>query len=253
MNGSGATGWLLREKALGANGSRISLELTSSVTSPVELAGSSSPSDGVSTQVGRLTQLQHLLFFGESVSDAGLAHLRGLTKLKPRPLRHSGHRRRAGAFTGADRTLVPRTLRHPGYRRRAGKTGGLTELNNLGLAGTRVTDAGLAHLRGLTELTSSTSNGTQVTDAGLVHLKGLAYLFDIDLGKTQVSDAGLVHLKGLTELRYLELSDTQVTDAGLVQLKGLKKLSILYLGDTQVTDAGVKELERALPSLQIDR
>ena len=41
---------------------------------------------------------------------------------------------------------------------------------------------------------------TKVTDAGLVHLKGLTELRGLFLYYTNVTDAGLVHLKGLTEL-----------------------------------------------------
>jgi hypothetical protein len=39
----------------------------------------------------------------------------------------------------------------------------------------------------------------------------------------------------------------------LAHLKGLTQLSYLDLRGTQVTDAGMKELERALPGLNIDR
>ena len=51
---------------------------------------------------------------------------------------------------------------------------------------------------------------TKVTDAGLVHLKGLTNLRSLDLGDTEVTDAGLVHLKGLANPRRLYLGFTQV-------------------------------------------
>ena len=60
---------------------------------------------------------------------------------------------------------------------------------------------------------------TRITDAGLVHLKGLTNLQDLKLGGTKITDAGLVHLKGLTNLQELHLSDTQVTDAGLAAMQ----------------------------------
>ena len=41
------------------------------------------------------------------------------------------------------------------------------------LHGTRITDAGLEHLRGLTKLQRLNLSFTEVTDAGLDHLKGL--------------------------------------------------------------------------------
>ena len=65
---------------------------------------------------------------------------------------------------------------------------------------------------------------SKVTDAGLVHLKGLTELQTLQLANTKVTDAGLVHLKGLTKLQKLELYNTKVTDAGLMHLNGLTNL-----------------------------
>ena len=94
---------------------------------------------------------------------------------------------------------------------------------------------------------------SRVTDAGLVHLKGLTNLEKMHLWDTAITDAGLVHLKGLTNLAHLSLTTTKVTDAGLVHLKGLTKLGWLDLADTKVTDAGVKKLQQALPNCKITR
>ena len=92
---------------------------------------------------------------------------------------------------------------------------------------------------------------TKVTDAGLVHLKSVPHLQALYLDDTQVSDAGLVHLKGFPRLLELYLEGTQVTDAGLVHLKGLSRLRSLGLGDIQESDQGRQELLRAIPSLRI--
>ena len=105
--------------------------------------------------------------------------------------------------------------------------------------------------------------GTKVTDAGLVHLKGLTNLTWLEvsrdgeklrerlLSNTKVTDAGLAHLKGLNNLTGLLLAGTKVTDAGLAHLKGLTKLKRLGLWDTKVTDAGKKKLKQALPNCKI--
>ena len=90
---------------------------------------------------------------------------------------------------------------------------------------------------------------TKVTDAGMVHLKEFTRLEVLDLSWTKVTDAGLVHLKGLTKLRDLNLEGTKVTDAGLVHFKGLTKLRDLNLVATRVTDAGKEKLLQALPIL----
>jgi hypothetical protein len=44
-------------------------------------------------------------------------------------------------------------------------------LKELRLAGTRITDAGLAHLRGLKQLEQLDASGTQVTPEGLKKLR----------------------------------------------------------------------------------
>ena len=47
------------------------------------------------------------------------------------------------------------------------------------------------HLKGLTNLQELDLAGTQVTDAGLVHLKGLTNLQELDLSYTQVTEGGV--------------------------------------------------------------
>jgi hypothetical protein len=119
------------------------------------------------------------------------------------------------------------------------------------LAGTQVTDAGLAHLHSLTGLQALSLMGTQATDSGLAHLQGLTGLRQLWLRDTQVTDAGLIHLHGLTALHVLDLGGTQITDTGLTHLQGLMGLDTLSLSGTQVTDAGVVKLREALPKCQI--
>ncbi len=124
---------------------------------------------------------------------------------------------------------------------------GLTKLEWLDLDNTQITDAGLVHLTGFTRLGRLTLDGTQITDAGLEDIEGLTGLWNLGLGSTQVTDAGLVHLKGLTKLSFVNLSNTQITDAGLKHLEGLPNLRHLLLENTQVTDEGVDELWKTLP------
>ena len=162
------------------------------------------------------------------LTDAKLAHLRGLTSLQSLALDNTQN-------TDA------------GLAHLQGRTG----LQYLALGRSQVTDAGLAHLQGLTGLRDLSLGGTQVTDAGLVYLQGLTSLQQLTLANTQVTDAGLAHVRGLTGLQGLRLDNTQVTDAGLAHLQHLTGLRWLDLTNTQVTDSGVAKLRQALPKCKI--
>jgi hypothetical protein len=130
--------------------------------------------------------------------------------------------------------------------------GKLPFLEILVLTGTRITNAGLAHLKGLTKLRCLWLWNTRIDDQGLRHLKGMTKLWQLLLDGTKVTDAGLAHLKGLVELEeWLGLSDTLVTDQGLKHLEGLTKLQSLTLMRTKVTEEGVKKLRAALPKTHV--
>jgi hypothetical protein len=129
---------------------------------------------------------------------------------------------------------------------------GATQLQEMILVGTGITDAGLVHLEGLTHLAYLilALDGSQVTDAGLEHLKGLTSLQYLFVLGPQITDAGLKHLKDkeLPQLTHLVLDDTKVTDAGLKHFIGWTHLFNLALNGTKVTDAGLEVL-KGMPQL----
>ena len=77
----------------------------------------------------------------------------------------------------------------------------------------------------MTQLETLDVRDSKVTDAGLAHLKGLTQIRSLFLGRTQVSGQGLIHLKGMTQLRSLSLNYTNVSESGLVHLKGLRAMA----------------------------
>lgn len=161
-------------------------------------------SDADLLELQDLPALRTLYLSGAHVTDAGMAHLKGLTKLQ--------------------------WLRLPPRVTDAGLAHlkGLTQLQGLDLGGTRITDAGLAYLEELAQLRSLSLFFTRVTDAGLVHLKNLTRLEWLELRRTQITDGGLVHLRELKQLQKLDLSGTRVTEAGAAALRGaLPGISIL--------------------------
>jgi hypothetical protein len=162
----------------------------------------------------------------EKLTDAGITHLEGLTRLATLQLQHT-------AMTDAGVASFK----------------GLTELNILELDYTNLTDSGLAQLKALSKLGILTLRGTKVTDAGMKHLNGFADLYILDLGNTNVTDAGLAQLAGLPRLEILHLDSTKITDAGLEQLKKLPMLDRLDLRSTKVTDEGMNALKQTMPKL----
>jgi hypothetical protein len=145
---------------------------------------------------------------------------------------------------------------------------GCEKLRILNLEGTRVTVAGLRHLRhlrdlqgvvlpdqcmtdeglrclkGLPELRGLGLGGPGITDRGLEYCKEMRKLDGLNLFNTQVTSEGLRHLATMPQLTYLSLmGNKQVTDEGLAHLRGLRKLSGLNLRASGISDAGLVHLK----------
>ena len=124
--------------------------------------------------------------------------------------------------------------------------GRLTSLMGLALSNDQIPDTGLSRLKGLFRLRALSLHGTYISDARLAHLSGLVSLESLVLSNTEITDAGLVQLQRLASLTDLDLSGTHITAAGLVHLERLVKLSSLNLSGTRVTSAGVAQLSRLI-------
>ena len=86
-------------------------------------------------------------------------------------------------------------------------------------------------------VTSLDLAGTAVTDAGLAAVAAMPNLRALHLKRTAVTDAGLARLSHLARLESLDLYGTAVTDAGLTALRPLPNLARLYVWRTKVTPA----------------
>ena len=119
------------------------------------------------------------------------------------------------------------------------------------LRGRDLTDDGLADVAKLGNVVELNLRDTKITSAGLVHLKGLAKLTRLHLERTNVGDEGIANLTKLTTLEYLNLYGTKITDKSLDHLAGLKNLRQLYVWQTDVTDAGIAKFKQALPAVSV--
>ena len=112
---------------------------------------------------------------------------------------------------------------------------------NASIAGRNFGDTELARLQPLAaNLRWLDLAGTKVSDAGLAQIAAMPNLVRLHLERTSISDTGLVRLASLADLEYLNLYGTDITDSGLAQLQVLPKLKQLYLWQTKVSPAAAK-------------
>jgi hypothetical protein len=93
---------------------------------------------------------------------------------------------------------------------------------------------------------------SRVTDAGLKHLKRLRHLQVLLLADTAVTDSGLRDLSHLPALQALHLQRTAVTGSGFGALAKLPRLSHLFLEGCPLHDRIRDSIRHLLPSVQVD-
>ncbi len=118
------------------------------------------------------------------------------------------------------------------------------------LAHSWTTDADLRRVGRQVDLTRLDLSGTKVTDAGLQHLKGLKQLRELNLHYAEyLSEDGLAVLKSFPQLEALNLRGTRVTSKVFEHIAPLRNLRDLDLGFTEITDDGFEALLE-LPRLE---
>jgi internalin A len=198
----------------------VGVDLLSNVVIVDGYNGDGRLTDVEMASVGRLPHLEEVILVDCRVTDAGLAHLTGLSRLKSLDLRI--------APRGKGVSLVPLE--------------GLARLEKLDLRGLSLADANLVHLAGLTRLKEINLSQTPITDAELVHLRDLKGLRSLMLDQCCITSEGLLSLGGLNRLEVLALSRTRVTTLEpLRHLTGLKDLSLFK---TPIADAGLAPVAR---------
>jgi Leucine-rich repeat (LRR) protein len=89
--------------------------------------------------------------------------------------------------------------------------------------------------------------GTKITDAGLAHLQANKKLWALALDRSAVTDAGLALFArpgGLRNVNHLYLSRTAITDAGIRHLDTMPHLQGVSLDGTKATNASVQRLKK---------
>jgi hypothetical protein len=174
--------------------------------------------------IGTLRKLQVLSLghpdIPSNITDAGLAHLAGCTRLAGLNLEQT-------RVTGAG-------LQH---------LRAMSNLRYLNLANTRIGGPGLAQLAALPKLEQLDLSGTPITDADLEHLRGLS-AFTLILRDTPITEAGLSWLNRANGIVGLDLAGTQVTDGVFHHFLTYPELGRVNVQNTRVTPDGVEAFFR---------
>jgi len=193
-------------------------------------------------------ELEHFNFLEnislEEITDAGMAHLGRLTRMRRLSIGESPRVTNQGLAYLLDMTnLEELTIVNTSV-----DDGGLRHLKNakqlksMDLEESRVTGTGFEHLSGLQKLKTLCVAKSPVTDMGLRQIAAFKGLYTLLLIDTQVSDAGLEYLEAMTQLSWLDLSGTQIKGPGLDRLAKLTRIMSFNLSDTPLTDAAVDPL-----------
>jgi hypothetical protein len=118
----------------------------------------------------------------------------------------------------------------------------LPDLTRLEIAGTNISDAGLASLRNLKNLEQFNVCLTPVTDGCLKHLAGLTHLKRLVICSTKVTGSGFKDIPDWPKIESINLHSNATTDEGLAAISRFSNLQRLEIVHSNVTDAGLKHL-----------
>ena len=132
--------------------------------------------------------------------------------------------------------------------------GKLSRLTVLILNGSpEISDEGIAHLAGLTELRQLELIDSAITEEACQTLASFTKLEQLSLSRTGIKDSGLASLTALKSLRVLGLIGCKrLSDTGLESLAKMSNLAELDIHtNPRLTEAAVRKLQAALPKCKI--
>ncbi len=188
----------------------------------IRLGGTNVTDDAVAS-IAKIETLVNVVLADTDVTDACMANLAKMPNLRSLDLSDTG------ITVNALKTLAG------------------TRIDSLNVGNTGIGDAGVGNLQGMESLVTLNLGGTRVTEAGLAHL---ATLVNLRILAIVITDAGLPPIANLVHVEVLAIRG-EITDQGIQQLKLLKKLNSLDLVYTRVTTSGASELQKEIPQCRI--
>ena len=196
--------------------------------------------------LAKLTNLKVLRFTNNGkLTDAGMAHLAGLTKLENfsfvgTKMTGKAYARFEG-FTKLTRVSHRGSLiDDEGLRQLCDH---LPNLESLSLAHAKFTDVGAPHLAKLTKLKGLEVGASKATPQALTHIAKLPLEY-LQLGEGFESGAAIAFIKDIATLRRLTLTNAQgITDTDLQGLAGLTQLIHLEIGKMPLPDERIPALK----------
>jgi hypothetical protein len=212
--------------------------------------------DGFKT-LSKLGDLEVLFVWDAgTITDAGIAHLAGLKKL--RNLHFNG-----GQLGGESLAVIARlpAIRQLSFQGNLVDDDALKHLANakglrtlwVGSSKRLITDAGARRLANLTSLEELELQGSDLTDAGVIAFNGLKQLRHLYVSSKAgaITDACVESLLDKPRLNTLWMTGSKLTDQRVDRLLGLKGLKELTLGISDISPERQEELKKRLPGLRM--
>lgn len=210
----------------------------------LDLAECHQISDTGLTHLKGLTKLRNLTLSGPRITDAGMWHLAGLTNMVAISFQNCAVTDQSfGALSG-----MTKLKEFDAFRTRVGghalsSIAGAKEISKIKMRDSAITTQGIVEQIGkFPNLTALDLSETSIQDSALAEIGKLNKLEDLNLWRSQVTDSGITFLVELP-LKRLNLDDTSIGDAAIPHIARIRSLEFIHLGKTAITDEGIQGLK----------
>lgn len=211
----------------------------------LDLSDCNQISDQGLSHIKGLSKLRNLSLWGPRITDDGMKYLSGMTNMVAISFQDCGVTDQSfGALSGMTKLKEFDIFRTRVGNDALGAIAGAKEMSKMKLRDCAITTKGIVeHIMKFPNLTALDLSETTIKDAALVEIGKLDKLEDLNLWHTRVTDSGLAALTS-SKLKRLNLDDTNIGDGAIEHLAKIETLEFLHIGKTAVTDDKIGELAK---------